>query len=259
MDNKNNGLEMAYNVQAAVDSKNKLIVDFEVTSNSSDQGNLNNMAVKSKEVLGVETLEVLADKGYYQIEDLKKCEENQIIAYVGKQVYSNATNDRDFYVDNFKYNSEKDVYICPANKELIRINHRKEDIERVKYRNYKACKECEYKSRCTSSSRGREISRSKHQDILDRLDIRTITNMDKYLLRKEIIEHVFGTVKIEMDAGYFLCRGKKAVTAETSLVFLAYNLKRAVKIIGVKELMGKILELRGSFSAKCRLYFKFAI
>lgn len=135
MENKKNGLEMGYNLQVAVDAKNKLIVDFDITQNPSDQGNLNSMSLKAKEVFGKDEkdeLELLADKGFYQAEDLMKCEENNTITYVSKQTYSNSTNDKDFYTDKFKYDKDKDVYICPANQELKRIKHRKKDVERIK-------------------------------------------------------------------------------------------------------------------------------
>lgn len=106
-ENKKNGLEMGYNLQIAVDSKNKLILDFDVTKNPADQGNLNSMSQKAKEILGKEEkegIEVLADKGYYQGKDLKECEENNTTTYVSKQVYANATGNKEFYTDKFIYN-----------------------------------------------------------------------------------------------------------------------------------------------------------
>ena len=251
MGNKKNGLEMGYNLQTVVDSKHKLIVDFDITQNAADQGNLNSMSQKSKIVFEKDEkdeLEVLADKGFYQAEDLRKCEENNTITYVSKQVYSNSTNDRDFYTDRFKYDKDKDIYVCPANQELRRIKHRKEDVKQIKYRNYEACKNCVYKERCTTSIKGRIISRSKDQDFLDIVDARTQENMDKYLKRQTIVEHPFGTIKRTMNAGYYLCRGMDSVVGETSLVLLAYNLKRVINILGIDDFRRKISELRPSFS-----------
>lgn len=250
MENKKNGLEMGYNVQIAVDSKHKLILDFDVTQNPSDQGNLNSMSQKAKEALGKkedDVLEVLADKGYYQDKDLKKCEENNTVTYVTKQTYSNSTGDKDFYSDKFVYDKKSDTYKCPAGHELKRINHKK-DVERIKYRNYEACGKCEYKNRCTKAKKGRVISRAKNQDFLDKVDARTQENMDKYMLRQTIAEHPFGTIKGSMNAGYYLCRGMESVTAETSLVMLAYNFKRVLNILGIKEFRRKIAELRPNFS-----------
>lgn len=252
MENKKNGLEMGYNLQIAVDSKNKLIVDFDVTQNPSDQGNLSSMSKKAKEVFGKDKkdkLELLADKGFYQAEDLMECEENNTITYVTKQLYSNSTKDKDFYTDKFNYDKDGDIYLCPAGQELRRIKHRK-DVERIKYRNKEACKKCEYKDRCTTSKDGRTISRSKEQDFLDKIDARTQENMDKYLQRQMIVEHPFGTIKRTMDAGYYLCRGMESVVGETSLVLLAYNFKRVLNILEIDEIRRKIAELRAFSSSK---------
>lgn len=251
MENKKNGLEMGYNLQIAVDEKHKLIVDFDVTQNASDQGNLNAMSQKAKKAFNMEDkdeLELLADKGFYQAEDLKKCEENNTITYVSKQTYANSTNDREFYTDKFKYDKDKDIYLCPGGYELNKINHKKEDRKSTKYRNYEACKNCEYKTRCTTAVKGRIITRSKDQDFLDKVDARTQENMDKYLQRQMIVEHPFGTIKRTMNAGYYLCRGMESVLGETSLIMLAYNFKRVLNIVGIDNLRRKIAELRPSFS-----------
>ncbi len=251
MENKKNGLEMGYNLQIAVDSKHKLIVDFDVTQNASDQGNLNSMSLKAKDAFDMkekDKLELLADKGFYQAEDLKKCEDNNTITYVSKQAYANSTNDREFYTDKFKYDKDRDIYLCPGGYELNKIKHRKEDLESFKYRNYEACKNCEYKTRCTTAKKGRTISRSKDQDFLDKVDARTQENMDKYLQRQMIVEHPYGTIKRTMNAGYYLCRGMESVLGETSLIMLAYNFKRVLNIIGIDNLRRKIAELRPSYS-----------
>lgn len=251
MENKKNGLEMGYNLQIAVDAKHKLIVDFDVTQNASDQGNLNSMSLKAKDAFDMkekDKLELLADKGFYQAEDLKKCEDNNTITYVSKQAYANSTNDREFYTDKFKYDKDRDIYLCPGGYELNKIKHRKEDLDSFKYRNYEACKNCEYKTRCTTAKKGRTISRSKDQDFLDKVDARTQENMDKYLQRQMIVEHPYGTIKRTMNAGYYLCRGMESVLGETSLIMLAYNFKRVLNIIGIDNLRRKIAELRPSYS-----------
>lgn len=251
MENKKNGLEMGYNLQIAVDGKHKLVVEFDVTKNASDQGNLNSMSLKSKEALGMDPkdeIELLADKGFYQAEDLMKCEENNTTTYVSKQTYANSTSDRDFYSDKFKYDKDKDVYICPGGYELEKIKQRKKDVQSSKYRNYEACKKCEFKARCTKAEKGRIVTRSKDQDFLDKVDSRTRENMDKYLQRQMIVEHPYGTIKRTMNAGYYLCRGMGSVVGETSLILLAYNFKRVINIIGIQNLRRKIAELRPTFS-----------
>ncbi len=198
MCNNNNAVDVSYNVQTTVDSKHKLIADFKVTQNPNDLGELDNMALRAKKLFGVESLEVVADKGYYKAEDLKKCVDNGITPYVTKQVYANGTGDKDFYSDKFKYDKERDVYICPAGKQLCYVRDRKQKEKGIisyEYRNYEACKDCELKGRCTKSKKGRLITRHVDQDFLDTIDLQTELNMDKYKLRQMIVEHPFGTIK----------------------------------------------------------------
>jgi transposase len=251
MDNKKNGLEVNYNVQIAVDSKNKLIVANEVTNNPADQGHLNTMVQAAKETMGMEekeTIEALADKGYYQGEDLIECDGNGTITYVSHQEYSNATGVKEYYSSRFRYDAGKDVYICPEDKILYRTKHRTPNPDKVKYKNFRECKKCPNRDKCTKSSKGRIISRSKHQDFLDIVNARTKDNIDKYKQRQMIVEHPFGTVKRSMNAGYFLTRGLASVNGESNLVFLAYNMKKVINILGVKEMIRRIEE-RASITA----------
>lgn len=246
MSNNNNNVDVSYNIQTTVDSKHKLIADFKVTKKPNDLGELDNMALRAKKLFGGKDFEALADKGYYKAEDLKKCVENGITPYVAKQVYSNGTGDRDFYSDRFKYNKEENLYICPLNKELYYSRERKQKgrVIGYDYKNYGACGKCEFKDRCTKSKKGRIIFRHVDQDFLDTIDINTEHNFDKYRMRQTIVEHPFGTVKRGWGAYYFLTRRKISVSAEISLSFLAYNLKRAMNILGSKELIRRLRERR---------------
>lgn len=256
MDNKKNGLEVNYNVQTAVDDKHKLIVAMDVTNKPADQGHLNIMAQQAKETLGIEEkgeLEVLADKGYYQAEDLKACDENGTITYITHQTYSNGTGNPEYYKEKFKYDSKEDIYICPMGQMLYRTKHRVEVPDRIKYKNFKACQACPNIEKCTKSKKGRLISRSKDQDFLDTVDARTSANMDKYLKRQTIVEHPFGTIKRHMNAGYFLTRGLESVKAEAALVFVVYNMKRAINIVGVKEIVRRLKAISRYFYAEIKI------
>lgn len=260
MDNKKNGLEVNFNIQTAVDEKNKMILAMDVTNKPADQGHLNDMAQAAKETLGMDekgNLEVLADKGYYQAEDLIKCDENGTITYVPHQAYSNATGNPEYYSSNFRYDPEEDVYICPEGQKLYKTKHRADTPERIHYKNFRACRDCPNKDKCTKAKKGRIISRSKHQDFLDIIDHRTLANMDKYLKRQIIVEHPFGTIKRSMNAGYFLTRGLESVRAETALVFVAYNMKRAINILGVKEIVRRIEAFSFYFLINSRLTMDF--
>ena len=223
----NNNVDVSYNVQITVDSKHKLIADYRITQKPNDLGELGNMALRAKKLFGGKEFEALADKGYYKAEDLKKCVENGITPYVAKQIYSNGTGDKDFYADNFKYDKDKNIYICPAGKELYYHRDRTKKSKGIigyEYRNYDACKNCEYKNRCTKSKKGRVICQHVDQNFLDTINIQTELNMDKYKQRQMIVEHPFGTIKRSWGAYYFLTKRKISVSTEIALSFLAYNL-----------------------------------
>jgi hypothetical protein len=246
MINSSNSVEVGYNVQTTVDAKHKLVLDFEVTTQANDLGQLDDMALRAKELSGVNEIEAVADKGYYLVGDLKKCVENGITPYVSKQTYSNGTGDKDFYSDKFKYDKENDFYICPAGKELTLAKTRRKQghVIGYDYRNYQACGSCPHKQRCTKSNQGRSIFRHVDQDFLDAIDQQTEANLDKYKLRQMIVEHPFGTIKRSWGAYFFLTRRQKSVTAEMSLSYLAYNMKRAMNILGTEEIVSRLQERR---------------
>lgn len=252
MCNNNHNVDVSYNIQTTVDAKHKLVADFKVTDKPNDLGELDNMAIRAKVLLGAEELEVLADKGYYRAQDLKKCVEKGITPYVIKQVYSNGTGDRDFYGDCFVYDAQKDIYRCPAGQELRFVRKR---VSKEKgflgsdYRNREACCSCPWKERCTTSKKGRVIFRHADQDFLDTIDYKTEANKDKYKLRQMIIEHVFGTIKRGWEAYHFLTKRKHSVTGEIALSFLAYNFRRVMTILGPKEMLTRLQAKRGSVVA----------
>jgi transposase len=244
MSANNNGTDVCFNVQAVTDSKNKLIIDYDIINNPNDQGQLFNMAKKAKEVLQVEEIDVLADKGYYQVDDLKQCEAEHITTYVSRQTYSNSTGEREYYFDMFRYDKKKDVYICPHNQILNppkNIKKSNEERQRgIKYKNFEECKNCQNKSKCTKSKDGRIITRNIDQDFLDTVDERTSKNKTKYRQRQMIVEHPFGTIKRNLGYYYFLTRGLESVKTEMGLGFLAYNFRRVLNILGVKEMIKRL-------------------
>jgi len=246
MANHNNNVEVSYNVQTTVDAKYKLIADFKVTCKPNDLGQLAPMALRAKKLFGDKTFEVLADKGYYKAKDLKRCTENGITIYITKQTYANATKDPAFYPDHFKYDQTKNVYLCPALKELhyYRIRKKEGKIIGYEYRHPDACQDCQFKARCTRAQKGRSIFRHADQDFLDRIDSQTKRNMEKYKLRQMIVEHPFGTIKRGWGAYFFLTKRKVSVSAEISLSFLAYNLKRVINILGTEEILRRLKQRR---------------
>jgi transposase len=232
------GVEVSYNLQIVVDHKYKLVLEHEVVNEVTDQGQLSTMAKKAKETLGVEALEVVADRGYYNGEEVKASEQSGITAYVPKPNNSSNLKRGLFTKEDFVYDAAKDCYRCPAGKEL---SYRFDSVEQgrsVRCYEIFGCNSCELKSKCSINKRGRRrITRWVDEAILEAMERRVADHPEKLELRKCLAEHPFGTIKRAMDQGYFLMRGLTKVGAETSLTILAYNLKRVINILGVRTMM----------------------
>jgi hypothetical protein len=230
-------VEVSYNVQIVVDHKHKLVVEHEVTNEVSDQGQLSPMAKKAQERLGVQTLEVVADRGYYNGGEVKACQESGMTVYVPKPNSSNLKRGL-FTKEAFVYQPDNDCYRCPAGKEL---SYRYQTLEQGRLmRSYviSGCKSCELRSGCSINKKGiRAIKRWVDEAILEAMARRIAEHPEKVELRKCLAEHPFGTIKRAMNQGYFLMRGLSKVGAETSLTILAYNLKRVMNILGMRKMM----------------------
>jgi transposase len=231
------GTDICYNVQTVVDQKHKLIVEHEVTNAPTDQAQLSRMAIRAKQTLGVDELEVVADKGYYDGAEVKKCEQAGITVYVAKQQTS-ANKKRGLYTkEEFTYKAARDCYECPAGKEL---GYRFDTVElgrHIRYYSTKECRTCEIRKKCTSNKKGRRITRWVDEAILEEMSERVKANPEKMKKRKAIVEHPYGTMKRGMNSGYFLMRGIKKVAAEMGLTVMAYNIKRVINILGVRKMI----------------------
>jgi len=223
-------LDACYNVQAIADNENGMVIEFEVTKDSGDSGNLYTMTECAKEILGVEEINVSADKGYFNSDDIAKCEQNRTVTYVPPVKASEHAPDHKYDRGNFSYDAENDCYTCPDGENLF-YNPAKQAKESRLYENPKACKNCPNRAKCTTASK-RRIYRLKNQDALERNNARMETEMgkEKYQERSQTIEHIFGTIKAVWGYRQFLCRKQERTTAEQSLAFLAYNLRRAYNI-----------------------------
>ena len=227
-------LDACYNVQAVVDSKNKLVVDFEVNTQPEDYGSLSVMADSAKEIMEVVTIKAVADKGYYGGDDLAKCEKSGIICYAPKLDNGRPVPNPAYSRDKFIYDSAANSYICPEGYVLHVLKPRKgKDGNTIfAYSNRTACRGCQQRCHCTNDKRGREISRSANQEMLEAIDARMHTDEGCHMMRerRKIVEHPFGTIKYVWGYRQFLCRGIKKTTAEGALAFLAYNLRRVFNI-----------------------------
>ena len=235
----NQKMEVCYNVQAAVDEKNKLILAYDVTNEVSDLRQLGNMAAKAQEALEKENIDMLADTGYYSAKEIKKCIDLGITPYVSKP--QSGSGNGVYKVEEFKYIKERDIYICPGNQELTYKKQRIKNEKLLKIYATKACKECPLRDQCTKNKLGREIQRWEHEELLEDMKIRLEQEPEKYFKRRCLSEHPFGTIKRTMNAGYLLMKGFEKVRAEVSLIMLSYNIKRVMNIIGI----GKLIEVLG--------------
>ena len=156
--------------------------------------------------------------------------------YVPKPQRGYAARNGLFRKDEFRYDAEKDAYVCPAGQTLAtRYESKSRDLKKFDYSNRAACLACPLKSRCTNNYR--KVSRLENEAVLDRMDERLKARPEILNTRREIVEHPFGTIKQWMNQGAFLMRGLEKVRAEFSLTALVYNLRRALNILGVEALM----------------------
>ena len=246
----NGKLDICYNVQTAVDSKHKMVVDFGITNNAADKNQLAPMVARTIERLETEQLSIVADAGYDSIQDIVKCMEQGVTAHVAGTDFDiclpaemisdeivSHTNGRPVYI------AQRNIVLCSMGKVLRPGFYQKAKGMGVFY-NVKECNKCTY--RCTSEKRGRrhqvpmrESDFSKvytDKDLLVK-QVRIIPDKQIIKQRKSIVEHPFGILKRNMDFGYCLTRGIDNVGGEFSLAFLAFNLKRAINILGAAKII----------------------
>jgi len=234
---KGHGTDVAYNVQATVDSKYKLILDHEVTNDPTDRGHLSAMALRAKDLLGVKRLEAVADMGYYDGQQVKSCAEAGIKTFIPKPLTSANRPLGLFTKEDFHYNPRKDCYRCPAGQRLTFRFQTRELGRDVRYYATTACASCRLRPKCTRNAAGRRITRSVDEGFLDAMERRNRAHPEKLKRRKGIVEHPFGTIKRSMNQGYFLTKGLANVGTEMSLSVLAYDLLRAINILGVPKMI----------------------
>src|ERR1700710_492095 len=231
---------VGYNVQVAVDTKYKLIVEQQVTNQVVDMGMLTQTAEPAKEILGVETIDVVADKGYFKIEDIEACEKAGVVPYVPRPQRGPSVKAGLFRKDEFRYDADGDVYVCPAGQRLHPYSSSlQRGLKKINYVNKLACDDCKIRSRCTAG-KYRAVSRLENEAVLDRMQERLAKRPDVLDRRRETVEHPFGTIKQWMNQGAFLMRGLEKVRAEFSLTALAYNLRRVLNIVGFAQLMAAV-------------------
>lgn len=244
-----NIVEVGYNVQTAVDDKHNLIVNYEVT-NCKDNDTLSSMAIEAKSALDLgpdEILTALADKGYYTGEQLEKCHQNNVDTLVSPKKNGNSKKDARFQKNKFEYAIEADVYICPEGKALKTNGNYYSQKGRRKVSRFKrytlkhsTCKQCPFAKQCVggrlNKGHGKVIQRYEFEDAMDHNNEQMALRKNEYKRRQAIVEHPFGTIKRQWSFTHTLLKTKEKVETEFSIIFLCYNLRRVMSILGQKGL-----------------------
>ena len=230
---------VGYNVQVAVETEHHLIVTHEVTNSGSDRAQLANMGRQAREALGVDKLEAVADRGYYNSTEIKACDDAGVAVTLPKPMTSGAKSDGRFGKQDFVYNAAEDVYRCPAGEKLAYRMTTEQDGKMMRRYWTNACPNCLLKSKCTTGNE-RRIPRWEHEHVLEAAQKRLDENPQAMRARRETVEHPFGTLKMRMGATHFLMKRLPKVATEMALHVLAYNLTRVMNIVGVKPLLAAI-------------------
>jgi transposase len=227
---------VGYNIQVAVETTNHLIITHEVINEGSDRAQLSPVAKQAKTVLGVENLDAVADRGYFSGEEILECENAGIMVTLPKPMTSNSKAEGRFGKQDFRYVAEQDIYICPAGERLAYYCTTEDKGMVLRRYATKACQNCAIKHACTTAKQ-RLISRWEHEQVVEAVQRRLDEHPEKMRLRRETVEHPFGTIKAWMGATHFLMKTLPKVATEMALHVLAYNLTRVMNIIGVRPLL----------------------
>jgi hypothetical protein len=227
---------VGYNVQVAVDTKHHLIVVHDVINVGNDRSQVARMAKETKAALETESLDVVADRGYFDSAEILACEESGVTVTLPKPMTSGAKAEGRFGKQDFVYVAEDDVYLCPAGERLTYRYTNEEDGKTLHRYWTTSYLTCTLKPKCTTG-RERRISRWEHEHVLETVQRRLDEHPEKMRQRRETVEHPFGTIKSRMGTTHFLTKTLKRVSTEMALHVLAYNLTRVMNIMGIAPLL----------------------
>ena len=197
------------------------------------------MAEQAKESVGREELQVVADRGYFKGEELKACEDAKITTYLPKPQTSGNQAKGQFGNRALSTDPEQDEYPCPAGERLVRHMTTVEGEQTIHRYWTSVCGQCALKAQCTNGKE-RRVSRWEHEDVIERVQARLDQHPEMMRVRRQTVEHPFGTIKAWMGSQHFKMKTLKHVSTEMSLHVLAYNLKRMISLFGVPQLIQKM-------------------
>jgi transposase len=230
--------QVGYNLQAAVDTDSHIIVAHEVINLGHDRTSLANMGHQAREATGANVLTVLADRGYFSGPEVLACEEIGIVPILPKPLTSGAKVDGRWGKQDFVYQPESDTYRCPVGETMTKRFSSLEHGMTLHGYATPACRSpCIAKANCTAGIE-RRIKRWEHEEVIEAMQARLDRMPGAMRVRRRTVEHVFGTIKDWMGRSHFKTRRLENVATETSLHILAYNIKRAIALLGTTRLIG---------------------
>ena len=245
---RNNITEVAYNVQATVDEKHNIPVDFKVT-NQNDSKAMGGMVRRAKTILKSNDFTLLYDKGYHTGTEFDYAHKHGIEVIVAAPDVASHAPDIAFDVEHFNYNKERDEYTCPQGQILTStgkwyIKKHGKTTNRIKHYKTKECKKCSAFASCTKNKDGRLIERTEHMDLIDANKKRLLENMATYRKRQAIVEHPFGIIKRQWDFYYIMTKKSiKHASADVGFIFTAFNLRRIFNILDQNQLKKYLKEI----------------
>ena len=257
---RNNITEVAYNVQTTVDSKHNIPIDFKVT-NQNDSKAMGAMVRRTKTILGKNDFTLLYDKGYHTGTEFDYAHKQGVTVIVAVPEVASHAPDLAFDVANFKYDKILDLYVCPAQKQLITngrwyTKKHGKTTNQMKHYKTKECLNCALFDRCTKNKAGRLIERTEHAQLIEANKNRTLENKEIYRRRQAIVEHPYGIIKRQW--GFYYIMTKKTIkhaSADVGLIFTAFNLRRIINLVD-KNMLKKYLEVLACFYFSFMAYIK---
>ena len=235
-----NGItEVAYNVQTTVDSENNLLIDYKVTNNN-DSIAMSDMVSRAAEIVDNTEFTVLYDKGYHTGSEIKAVQEMGIETLVAIPDPGSTAPDEKYNSINFIYDQESNIYTCPQGQRLTtngrwynKSKKKNRDVIRIRHYSTKECKNCPVKQHCTRSKGPRIIERSEYAEYTEQNRKNMEAKKEIYKRRQSIVEHPYGTIKRQWGFNYILTKqGMDRASSDVGLMFVAYNLRRLINILG---------------------------
>ena len=251
---RNNITEVAYNVQTTVDAKHNIPIDYKVT-NENDSKAMGGMVRRTKTILGHSDFTTLYDKGYHTGSEFAYAHRQGVEVIVAVPDVASHAPDQAFDVEQFVYDQASDSYTCPANQTLTTNGRwynksRGKSINKIKQYTTRACKNCELRALCTNNKGGRMLERSEHAELINANKWRHDKQKALYRRRQAIVEHPYGIIKRQWGFNYIMTKKTiKRASADVGFIFISYNLRRLLNIIGIEAFRSYLLAFLAKFAS----------